>query len=122
MFAGMRPGHFARLWLRQSHVSQKRPSPLKKGGGGERILLLLRLTHGVPGATRHDGDEDPPLGPAPAGFVGCARSPNHVSRHLERSLDLSFVRDLVREASADIGRPSVDPVVFFTLPLILCFG
>ena len=47
--------------------------------------------------------------------------PDHFYRHLERSLDLSFVRDLVRGAYADIGRPSVDPVVFFKLQLILFF-
>ena len=47
--------------------------------------------------------------------------PDHFSRHLERSLDLSFVRDLVREAYAGSGRPSIDPVVFFTLQLILFF-
>ncbi len=47
--------------------------------------------------------------------------PNHFYRHLERTLDLSFVRDLVREAYADIGRPSIDPVVFFKLQLILFF-
>src|SRR5215210_2508043 len=42
-------------------------------------------------------------------------------RHLERTLDLGFVRELVREAYADIGRPSVDPVVFFKLQLVLFF-
>src|SRR3954447_1612983 len=47
--------------------------------------------------------------------------PDHFYRHLERSLDLSFVRDLVREAYADSGRPSIDPVVFFKLQLILFF-
>jgi transposase len=46
---------------------------------------------------------------------------DHFYRHLERSLDLSFVRDLVRETYADTGRPSVDPVVFFKLQLILLF-
>jgi len=34
-------------------------------------------------------------------------------RHLERSLDLAFVRDLIRDTYAAIGRPSLDPVVFF---------
>lgn len=34
-------------------------------------------------------------------------------RHLERSLDLSFVRDLVHEAYAETGRPSIDPVICF---------
>ncbi len=46
---------------------------------------------------------------------------DHVSRHLERVLDLGFVRELVRDASAEMGRPSIDPVVFFTLPLGLFF-
>ena len=46
---------------------------------------------------------------------------DHFYRHLERTLDLSFVRDLVRDAYADIGRPSIDPVVFFKLQLILFF-
>jgi transposase len=47
---------------------------------------------------------------------------DHCSRHLERSLDLGFVRDLVRDAYAETGRPSSDPVVCFTLHLILCFA
>jgi hypothetical protein len=34
-------------------------------------------------------------------------------RRLHRTLDLSFVRDLVRPFYARGGRPSVDPVVFF---------
>jgi transposase len=47
--------------------------------------------------------------------------PDHFYRHLERTLDLSFVRELVREAYAERGRPSIDPVVFFKLQLILFF-
>ncbi len=47
--------------------------------------------------------------------------PSHFYRHLERTLDLAFVRDLVRGAYAEIGRPSIDPVVFFKLQLILFF-
>ena len=47
--------------------------------------------------------------------------PDHFYRHLEATLDLSFVRYLVRETYADIGRPSIDPVVFFKLQLILFF-
>ena len=46
---------------------------------------------------------------------------SHFYRHLERTLDLIFVRDLVRETYAGIGRPSIDPVVFFKLQLILFF-
>jgi transposase len=46
---------------------------------------------------------------------------DHFYRHLDRVLDLSFVRDLVRETYAPVGRPSIDPVVFFRLQLILFF-
>jgi transposase len=46
---------------------------------------------------------------------------DHVSRHLEHLLDLGFVRDLVRDAYAETGRPSIDPVIFFKLQLILLF-
>ena len=47
--------------------------------------------------------------------------PNHFSRQLERALDLGFVRELVRDAYAETGRPSIDPVIFFKLQLILFF-
>jgi len=42
-------------------------------------------------------------------------------RHLERTLDLSFVRELVKDCYAAGGRPSVDPVVFFRLQLVMFF-
>jgi transposase len=40
-------------------------------------------------------------------------------RRLERTVDLSFVRELVRNRYSSGGRPSVDPVVFFKLQLVL---
>ena len=46
---------------------------------------------------------------------------NHFYRYLDRSLDLAFVRDLVADAYASGGRPSIDPVVFFKLHLIMFF-
>jgi transposase len=46
---------------------------------------------------------------------------SHFYRHVERTVDLTFVRDLVRAAYAENGRPSIDPVVFFKLQLILFF-
>ena len=59
---------------------------------------------------------------APIGVSLDALVPSdHVSRHLERELDLGFVRELVRDAYAEIGRPSIDPVVFFKLQLVLFF-
>ena len=43
-------------------------------------------------------------------------------RHVEAVLDLSFVRDLVRDCySSSMGRPSIDPVVFFKLQLVMFF-
>src|SRR5215204_728903 len=42
-------------------------------------------------------------------------------RHLARVLDLAFVREHVLDKYAAGGRPSLDPVVFFRLQLILFF-
>ena len=67
------------------------------------------------------GTKERAFGPLPAVTLEELVPPDHFSRHLERTLDLSFVRGLVREAYADIGRPSIDPVVFFKLQLILFF-
>ena len=47
--------------------------------------------------------------------------PDHFYRHLEAKLDLSFVRDWTRELYAERGRPSIDPVVFFKLQLVMFF-
>jgi transposase len=46
---------------------------------------------------------------------------NHFYRHLDRVVDLSFVRDLVKETYAGRGRPSIDPMVFFKLQLVMFF-
>jgi transposase len=42
-------------------------------------------------------------------------------RHLETTLDLGFVREWTRELYAERGRPSIDPVVFFKLQLVMFF-
>src|SRR5215216_214323 len=42
-------------------------------------------------------------------------------RQVLRSIDLNFVRELVDEFYASMGRPSIDPVVFFKLQLIAFF-
>ena len=44
---------------------------------------------------------------------------DHFYRHLDARLDLSFVRDWVRDAYPCLGRPSVDPVVAFKLYLVM---
>ena len=46
---------------------------------------------------------------------------DHFYRHLERSLDLTFVYEFVQETYAGGGRPSIDPIVFFKLQLVLFF-
>lgn len=47
---------------------------------------------------------------------------NHFYRQLEATLDLRFVYELVKDKYApSIGRPSIDPVVFFKLQLIMFF-
>jgi transposase len=45
----------------------------------------------------------------------------HFYRHLHAMLDLSFVREWVTDLYAPCGRPSIDPVVFFKLQLLLFF-
>jgi hypothetical protein len=40
---------------------------------------------------------------------------DHFYRHLDRALDLCFVRELVQVTYAACGRPSIDPVVFFRI-------
>src|SRR5579859_153813 len=46
---------------------------------------------------------------------------DHFYRHLYKVLDLSFVYDLVRERYSVARRPSIDPVVFFKLQLVMFF-
>lgn len=47
--------------------------------------------------------------------------PSNFYRYLEAKLDLSFVREWVCELCAERGRPSIDPVVFFKLQLVMFF-
>jgi len=67
------------------------------------------------------GIKERAFGPLPPVSLEDLVPPDHFYRHLERSLDLGFVRDLVRASYAGIGRPSVDPVVFFKVQLVLFF-
>ncbi len=46
---------------------------------------------------------------------------DHFYRHLEKNLDLCFVREWTRDLYAERGRPSIDPVVFFKLQLVMFF-
>jgi transposase len=46
---------------------------------------------------------------------------DHFYRHLDATLDLSFIRQWVADLYAPIGRPSIDPEVFFRFQLIAFF-
>src|SRR5215207_1330276 len=46
---------------------------------------------------------------------------HHFYRHLDAALDLAFVREWVADCYAERGRPSIDPVIFFKLQLIMFF-
>jgi transposase len=59
--------------------------------------------------------------PLPAASLEELVPADHFYRHLDRVLDLSFVRNLVQDCYASSGRPSIDPVVFFRLQLVMFF-
>src|SRR5258708_38689406 len=46
---------------------------------------------------------------------------DHFHRSLEFTLDLSFVREFVEKTYEGGGRPSIDPIVFFKLQLVMFF-
>jgi transposase len=46
---------------------------------------------------------------------------DHFYRHLDRTLNLSFVREFVQQTYAGSRRPSIDPIVFFKLQLVMFF-
>jgi transposase len=48
-------------------------------------------------------------------------SKDNFYRRLEGRIDLSFVRELVLDRYAAVGRTSIDPVVFFRLQLVMFF-
>jgi hypothetical protein len=62
---------------------------------------------------RHDGLKDRSFAPLPDVLLEDLVPKNNLYRRLEVTLDLSFVRELVRPLYAGGGRPSVNPVVFF---------
>ena len=70
----------------------------------------------------HDGKQRAALCSTHQRFMSKQLVPHdHFYRHLERTLDLSFVREFVQETYASGGRPSIDPIVFFKLQLVMFF-
>src|SRR6185503_6868557 len=47
--------------------------------------------------------------------------PHNFYRQVQSKLDIDFVRELVAERYSSLGRPSIDPVVFFKMHLIMFF-
>jgi transposase len=84
-------------------------------------MPLPLLTCCAEGSAGMMGRKERTFGPLPPVTLDELVPADHLYRHLERSLDLSFVRALVRDAYAESGRPSIDPVVFFKLQLVMFF-
>jgi len=61
------------------------------------------------------------LGPPVAVSLDALVPRNHFYRPLDARLDLAFVRDWVSTSYPDRGRPSIDPIVFFKLSLVMFF-
>jgi len=91
---------------------------------GEKMRLTRKETvrcNGRRRNTHHDGLERAGLCPTRRCLAGGTRSPDHFYRHLHKVLDLSFIYALVGKFYTGVGRPSVDPVVFFKLQLVMFF-
>jgi transposase len=103
--------HCCRCWARHVRFGQR----VRLSDGAAVIICLLE---GLPNimlgsVKRHDLDH-----PVLVSLDALVPA-NHIYRRLDGLLDLSFVRDWVKDRYADSGRPSIDPVVFFKLQLIL---
>jgi hypothetical protein len=80
----------------------------RKPGRGVGIpLLLVRRTAAMMGT------KERMFAPLVAVSLEALVPQDHFYRHLQHTLDLSFVRELVQDAYRPSGRPSVDPEVFF---------
>ena len=55
------------------------------------------------------GSKERAFAPLPSVSLEALVPPDHFSRHLEQTLDLTFVRDLVRKTYAARGRPAAGP-------------
>jgi hypothetical protein len=60
---------------------------------------------------------DDPIAASLEGLV----PPDDFYRHLEYALNVACVRELFHDTYAWLGRPSIDPVVFFKLQHVLFF-
>ena len=70
----------------------------------------------------HDGQKERNCSPLPRDISLEDLVPEgNFYRRLKSRVGLSFVLDLVRRLYAGGGRPSVDPVVYFKLQLVLFF-
>ena len=112
---------FVPLGITYSSVSGKPFSPLKNARLPVRVAFLPDPSR-QEALTAMMGTKDRVFSPLPRDISLEDLVPtDHFYRRLEAKLDLSFVRELVRPLYAGGGRPSVDPVVFFGLQLVMFF-
>src|SRR5690349_9380374 len=95
--------------------------PWARGLKRERPAGKLVVTSVQGGATSMMGSKELDFTPVLAVSLEALVPPDHFYRHLQRTLDLSFVRELVQDTYAPRGRPSIDPVIFFRLHLVMFF-
>lgn len=88
---------------------------------GESRSRRAPLSHKAEGAASDVGIKERIFGPLPPVSLEGLVPADQFYRRLEHTLDLGFIHNLVRETYAGIGWPSVDPVVFFKLQLVLFF-
>ena len=90
------------------------------GTGG--IDRRLRSPYVRPGARHARPAKAPPPRPADRRLAGGPRSPGQLLPPPGSASSISsFVRDWARELYAERGRPTIDPVVFFKLQLVMFF-
>jgi transposase len=110
-----RNGDSMRVTLSQFSTPTAVPQTAQPVEKGRRGLVRLGNRLGPPKVRALDQ----PVTISPESLVPA----DHFYRHLDASLDLTFVRAWVEELYKAGGRPSLDPVVFFKLQLILfCEG
>src|SRR5918995_1210323 len=88
----------------------------------EPIVLLSQGFSAAGGTTNMMGIKEREFRPLPDNLSLEKLVPkDNFYRRLEGRIDLSFVRELVVDCYAAVGRTSIDPVVFFRLQLVMFF-
>src|SRR2546429_5881084 len=108
-------------WFLRMEIEVKENVSGKRGAAEVDKEGKWRCNGGQGGASIMMGFKERAFAPLVAVSLEELVPQDHFYRHLQKTLDLSFVYDLVREYYAAAGRPSIDPVVFFKLHLVMFF-